>query len=62
MREVEFYKRQLGVSIIIGLMSFLMIFIIKGIFSWIFITLFIVCIVKGQMLRYKLDKAKEGIK
>jgi len=61
-RKIEFYKKQLTENVIIGLISFLMIFILPWIFKWIFIILFIVCAVKGQMLKYKLDKLKAKIK
>jgi len=62
MKETKFYKKQLIENVIIGLISFFLIWIIPWYFKWIFIMLFIVSIVKGQILKYKLDKSKAKIK
>jgi hypothetical protein len=61
-KEIEFYKKQLITNVILGFISIFLAFIIPSWFKIIFILLFIVCVVKGQILRYKLDKIKAGIK
>lgn len=60
-KEVEFYKKQLINNVILGFISVFLIFIVPWFFKWIFGALFIICIIKGQILKYKFDKSKAGI-
>lgn len=60
-KEIKFYKTQLRNNIIMGLISLFLIFVVPILFKIFFIILFFVCIIKGQILKYKFDKAKAGI-